>query len=1442
MNKQTRNTLRNTVTQCRRFLEESIAELLQGQFGIHPSGKIEDAEQLSHLSEEDRDYRVQILVHLQHITAGSRGAGAQRSRGAKTTNNQLPITGAAVEQLIREVAFTHLNRLAAYKMMETRGLIRQAVSRGLKSQGFLFYLADHPEDEQLWSSGQQDVAYRHFLIWLGSTLSEEIGVLFSPHDPANRLLPPQRVLDQVLDLLNSDDLAGIWDQDETIGWVYQYFTPKELRDQARKESQAPRNSYELAFRNQFYTPRYVVQFLTDNTLGRIWYEMRRGDTALVEQCQYLVRRPNEVFLAEGENGQDLRQDLQDEKIKENNPVNLVNPVYIPFRAKKDPRQLKILDPACGSGHFLLYCFDLLETIYEEAYNDPDLGPALQADYPTLADLRQAVPALILRHNLHGIDIDPRAVQIASLALWLKAKKSLAALDPSSSVLRPSSVAGEAGRMTKDDGRITRTNIVTAEPMPGSKDLLDEFCADLQPPVLGQLVKAVFHKMELAGEAGALLKIEEELTDAIAAAKKQWLTGPQPEQLTFWPDAAPPPRAEQLNMFDVSSITDEQFWEQAEELVLAALRDYAEQVANGAASTPSGGTEGGQLARRLFAEDAAQGFAFIDLCRQKFDVVLMNPPFGAASKPSKAYIEDMFPRTKNDVYAIFVERWLMLLNGGGRLGSITSRTGFFLSSFDKWREEILLNQAWPVIFADLGYGVLDTAMVETAAYCLSNQTNGEALFFRLLTSEDKTEDLTEAIAAIHQGKDHPIIFSTAPTSFLQVSGSPFAYWVSERIRHLFAELPSFENDERTVRVGLQTGDDFRFVRTWWEVAPDNIAFGSTTETPADFRQQTFTGKRWAFFAKGGPYSPFYADLHLVVNWEKDGSEIRDFVNPETGRLNSRPQNTTFYFRPGLTWAYRTHRICLQELPKGVIISVRGSGVFADLDTLRTWLGLGNSIVLDFLLKIAMGREGHPQFDQGDLKLMPYPQFGNSSSQELWHNAKKGLSILRYFAGTSEVSLQVILPALLKVRGDSLTDRTTTWQSEILKASDSLAEIEQQLDITAFKVYGIDGVDRETIKFGLDSDLSDNEYSDYEKTLYTMLNIEPIAITAELVSYSIGCIFARWDIRIALDPSLAPSLQDPFDPLPVCPPAMLVGPEGRPATPGRIVSEEWLRARPNAISLPPEGSVKQPTIPDEAYPLAVDWDGILVDDPDHPDDIVRRVREVIELLWGEGSKGTKDDGRRTMDESTHHASRITEHASRNTPPPTSEDIEQEACEILGVKELRDYFRKSGKGGFWDDHVKRYSKSRRKAPIYWLLQSSKKNYALWLYYHRLDKDLLYKALVNYVEPKIRLEEGKLEQLRRRRAGAGTSGREAKQLEKELADQEDFVAELHDFAGKLRRAANLNLSPDLNDGVVLNIAPLWELAPWKETQKYWEQLLDGKYEWSSIGQQLREKGLVKG
>jgi len=137
--------------------------------------------------------------------------------------------------------------------------------------------------------------------------------------------------------------------------------------------------------------------------------------------------------------------------------------------------------------------------------------------------------------------------------------------------------------------------------------------------------------------------------------------------------------------------------------------------------------------------------------------------------------------------------------------------------------------------------------------------------------------------------------------------------------------------------------------------------------------------------------------------------------------------------------------------------------------------------------------------------------------------------------------------------------------------------------------------------------------------------------------------------------------------------------------------------------------------------------------------------------------------------------------------AEALEGVLCKHLGVSEIREYFRRSGTGSMWLDHVTRYSKSRRKASIYWLLQSSKRNYALWLYQQRLDKDLLLKALMNYVEPKIRMETSRLETLTSQKVAAGDSGKEAKRLAKDVERQEDFLSELRDFEDKSRRESTL-------------------------------------------------------
>jgi hypothetical protein len=625
MDKATRNTIERATQQARKLLDEDFSSQLEGTFDVLRSGVIA-SEGGAHLSEVQQSQRDKIVAAIEHKRSAGMGAVE------------------AVTDYVRDAAFTTLNRFVALKMLEARELVQECITKGEQSAGYREFCGMAPGVALLPDAA----GYRLYIESLFDEFSTEIKVLFDRRDAASVLWPKRQTFEALLAILNAPDLSGVWDNDETIGWVYQFFNSGEERKKMREESQAPRNSRELAVRNQFFTPRYVVQFLTDNTLGRLWLEMHGEKTRLNTICEYLVRPSDEPLQR---------------------------------RPQKDPRDLRILDPACGSGHFLLYTFDLLLAIYEEAWSVEATAPTSEAtgrtlrdDYPDLINLR-----------LYGVDIDPRCAQIAPLALWLRAQRAWKDL----------------GVAASERPRIHRTHIVLAEPTPGDAKLVEEFAARLNPPLLRDLFKKMIDESRLAGELGVLLRVEDGIATELGRAREQFVK--QRQSTGFLPGMESVPRQGAL---DLSGIDDDGFFHEAEARIVEALRGFAETAIGGAS-----------VRRRLFAGDAAQGVALIDLLRTRFDVVLMNPPFGAASLAAKKEFEKGYPRTKNDIYAAFVERGIQLLHPHGLLGAITSRTGFFLSSFQKWREEILLKEAPPVVFADLGYGVLDSAMVEVAAYCL-----------------------------------------------------------------------------------------------------------------------------------------------------------------------------------------------------------------------------------------------------------------------------------------------------------------------------------------------------------------------------------------------------------------------------------------------------------------------------------------------------------------------------------------------------------------------------------------------------------------------------------------------------------------------------------------------------------------------------------------------------
>jgi len=622
----TRTRLQRFVNDARRVLEEEFTRQLQNDYGMDPNaGTVADLASLRHINDAQRETARILRDTLAHYTASGDMNATQ-----------------GLDRIVREQAFTVLNRLAALRMAEARGLLVESVGNGFQAKGFQLYA-------RLAGTGLGETgdAYRVYLFSVFDELAQDLPGLFDRYSPQGRLFPREAALLQVLNLINDADIAPLWGEDETIGWIYQYFNSKEERKAMRDASQAPRSSRELAVRNQFFTPRYVVEFLVDNTLGRLWLNATGGQTPLRERCQYLLVKPDESLQAAAK--------------------------------LRDPRTLKLLDPACGSMHFGLYAFDLFAEIHREAWAwEQQHGPgSLDVSTQPLDSFRplsqtyadhdaylRDVPRLIIEHNIYGVDIDPRAAQIASLALWLRAQRAW----------------HDAGVKAKDRPLIGRGHVVAAIAPPAERELRHQFTAELDL-LDAELFEKTLQLLKGLPEMGALLQVERALPHLI-----RQIYGEHGDLL----------KEKRMKT-----------WEQIE----SGLRDALTEFAQAARSTYQG---------RLFAQDALQGLRLIDLTSEVFDVVVMNPPFGALASSTKDQLAKAYPRSKNDLLAIFVERGLELLRIGGRIGAITSRTCFFLSSFQNWREQVVLGMAKPEVMADLGHGVMDDAMVEAAAYVLEKQ--------------------------------------------------------------------------------------------------------------------------------------------------------------------------------------------------------------------------------------------------------------------------------------------------------------------------------------------------------------------------------------------------------------------------------------------------------------------------------------------------------------------------------------------------------------------------------------------------------------------------------------------------------------------------------------------------------------------------------------------------
>ncbi|MBV9496261.1 MAG: hypothetical protein JOZ54_18575 [Acidobacteria bacterium] len=628
-----------------------------------------------------------------------------------------------------------------------------------------------------------------------------------------------------------------------------------------------------------------------------------------------------------------------------------------------------------------------------------------------------------------------------------------------------------------------------------------------------------------------------------------------------------------------------------------------------------------------------------------------------------------------------------------------------------------------------------------------------VFIRVLSATDKRSALLSLTTRAGEGR-----FDVDPEVFREIPSSPLAYWVPDGVRSLFGKLDPFESAGRVVKQGLATTDDGRFLRTWWEVEPQRLGVTS-----------------WAQFARSGEMAPFYGPSFVVINWFKNGGELKALVTGRYGNSGKRIYNENWYFRKGFCWPLRGSRFTAKAVGPGSIFGIASKMAFVASEDECYYLALFNSAAFDAMLRIQAGSVSGVQYEAGLVARTPVPRAALSDRDVLKRLARSAWRLCRRLDVSTETSHAFMLPAVLLVDGENLASRSLAAYTRARQMSEELAAISGELDDLCFSLYDINRDDRAAIiaaSGASKADTSDNDDADdaYE---YVGGRGDAADFAQSLTSWCVGVAFGRFDLRLATGARSDFEDAEPFAPLSACSPATLLGVEGLPT-----------------VSTP------------AGYPISTPPDGVLIDDAGHPRDLLASVRQVFDVAFKDSAERWQTD----------------------------------VAEAVGVAahDLRRWFAEH----FFEFHLKRYSTSGRKAPIYWQLSIPSRRYSIWLYAHGVSDDTFYRLEREILAPKLAHEERKLTTLVQD-GGPTPTARERKAIEA----QEQFAAELRSIMAEVRLVKQL-WKPNLDDGIVLVSAPLWRLTlhkAWqKELKEKWDDLCVGKYDWAHIAMHLWPERVV--
>ena len=782
-----------------------LRHILEGHYnnaGVWNPGDLE--ERLAALGVR-RDREAMPLEQLSHLSEEDHRARQIVDAFIQSRLKSGQARGEAIHEFLQEGAYTWVNRLIALRCMEARGMIDEIILQkenyGGRSLKHHRLARQNPE----LCAGEDDGLYA-VLFGEFADRAVELPLLFHSDEPVIALKPGVAALKSCIQLLSAPD--EIFTAADALGWAYQYWNTEEkdrVFEKVRTVKGAKIEKLDIIPVTQLYTEPYMVKFLVQNSLGALWMAMH-PDSRLCESWAYYVRDADRA------------------------PVE-----------RKPLERLSFLDPCVGSGHFHLEAFDLLYVMYQE-----------EGKLKSPAEICEA----ILSHNLYGIDIDERAIQIAALALYMKAKE-------------------------KDrDFRPKRINLVATNVHPDAEmDHLTAFLAKHpEDEPLRNTLRLIFDSLRHADELGTLLQIEEAVEREfrfLKALDDEDKTRPTSQTILF----------QEMEKQEQSQLPlGVQSYEEWKEKLLARLNAHFQEEF----ASPD-------FSSRFFGETAGKGLSLFDFLSHRYDVVATNPPYMGSKNMGgvvKCYVEEHFPSGKRDLYAAFILRCLELAHPDtGRVAMVTQQSWMFLRSFADLRaldEEKLrkatgfkgiLRETSIEILSHLGpsaFGEISGEVVSIVLCILAKNppaADHHLTAFRLIgpkSPEEKDELLLKTITDCND----TVYNRVQQALFLRIPSSPTTYWVAEKFINLISYNKKLK-DYAEVKQGIVTGDNNRYLRSTWEV-PHKIS------------------PEWHIYSKGGGYRRWRGYETMRIRWPHAKPKI---AMTSIGRI----RDDSFFGKNGWTYS-------------------------------------------------------------------------------------------------------------------------------------------------------------------------------------------------------------------------------------------------------------------------------------------------------------------------------------------------------------------------------------------------------------------------------------------------------------------------------------------------------------------------------------------------------------